>query len=531
MTHSLPVRAPLPTKRLAALLLAAGMLAPDIAVHAAPPNKTAVRRPAPSKMVPIVRFKYAVDPKMPLAELLPRAPKVAARPRPNLIDDLEQVLEVSLEAPVEFDPQLRNLAKLTEEQLGEVFDELMRGKNKAMAHIAEGIARINHLNAKGTDYFMDVLLANRADLRGLPVVKGDACRLSKERGREFTRAVSLVQSAMPPGELHGHPFLPSTTGINDPVEEATKFWLQFRQSVLQDDKGEVQRQRSNPDDVLAARVAALMQVLAPASPAMRSRLVSYLGEIDHVDATRALARLVIFAPEAEVRGPALEVLRKRRADQYTPILLAGLRYPWPAVAHRAADAIVCLGRKDLVPRLVDLLDEPDPRAPMTMRRAGENVTVVRELVRINHHRNCLLCHPPAMTSDRQLDDLALVVHEMPVGAVAVPGLPIAPASQGYGMLSPDLLVRADATYFRQDFSAMQKVPDAAPWPTMQRFDYLVRTRVLDAAEAKIHGDMLAKEGSPYQDCVWMALRRLTGREAAANAQAWRTTLKLGTVSD
>ena len=54
---------------------------------------------------------------------------------------------------------------------------------------------------------------------------------------------------------------------------------------------------------------------------------------------RALARLAIFSAEDDVRAAAIDALKVRREKDYTDILVKGLRYPWPAVAKRAADAI------------------------------------------------------------------------------------------------------------------------------------------------------------------------------------------------
>ena len=73
---------------------------------------------------------------------------------------------------------------------------------------------------------------------------------------------------------------------------------------------------------------------------------------------------------------------------------------------------------------------------------------------------------------------------------------------------------------------MQKVPDAWPWPEMQRFDFLVRTRILTAAEAKRHQAEFARleKTSPYRQAALNALRRLTGLDAEPTAAAWRTLL-------
>jgi hypothetical protein len=45
-----------------------------------------------------------------------------------------------------------------------------------------------------------------------------------------------------------------------------------------------------------------------------------------------------------------------------------------------------------VPALVALLDAPDPTRP-TIDSAGDQV--VPEIVRVNHARNCQLCHAPS----------------------------------------------------------------------------------------------------------------------------------------
>src|SRR5262249_8146259 len=160
----------------------------------------------------------------------------------------------------------------------------------------------------------------------------------------------------------------------------------------------------------------------------------------------------------------------RSERDYTEILLRGLRYPWPAVARRAGEALVRLGRTDLVPQLVALLGEPDPRAPVVQEVTNKRVNVVREMVRINHHRSCLLCHAPGNAGG--------VEREAMTAPIPIPGTPLPSPAQGYRPSSSDLVVRVDVTYLRPDFSVYQAVPDAHPWPEMQRFDFVTRTRVL-----------------------------------------------------
>jgi mono/diheme cytochrome c family protein len=280
--------------------------------------------------------------------------------------------------------------------------------------------------------------------------------------------------------------------------------------------------RAHQEIVLLARIAALTQILAPEPPSLRLGLVKYLAATSHAEATRALARLAVFSEEEEVRSAAVAALKVRRERDYTDVLLASLRYPWPAVAQRGAEAIVKLERTDLMPQLVALLDEPDPRAPVEKVDGGHAVSEVRELVRVNHHRNCMLCHAPGNTAG--------VSPETLTASVPLPSDPLPDPADGYQTSSPDITVRIDVTYLRPDFSVRQAVADANPWPEMQRFDYLVRSRTLTAEEAAAARTALAAREpgtpSPYQRSALAALRELTGRDAAPTAEAWRRLLNL-----
>jgi len=61
---------------------------------------------------------------------------------------------------------------------------------------------------------------------------------------------------------------------------------------------------------------------------------------------------------------------------------------------------------------------------------------------------------------------------------------------------------------------------------MQRFDFLVRTRILTEAEAKKYEAEFAKveKNSPYRQAALTALRALTGLVAEPTAEAWRKVL-------
>src|SRR4029077_6991754 len=56
--------------------------------------------------------------------------------------------------------------------------------------------KINHLNQKKTDSFMEALLGKRTDLAGLPFAMGDACRTKGDRSRQFQIALATVRQAL-----------------------------------------------------------------------------------------------------------------------------------------------------------------------------------------------------------------------------------------------------------------------------------------------------------------------------------------------
>jgi hypothetical protein len=83
----------------------------------------------------------------------------------------------------------------------------------------------------------------------------------------------------------------------------------------------------------------------------------------------------------------------------------------------------------------------------------------------------------------------------------VPGQPLPTYLQATGDF-----VRADVTYLRQDFSALQPVEEPGAWPKVQRFDYLLRSRPLTPEEAAAIAPAAASY--PQRDAVLYALRRL-----------------------
>jgi hypothetical protein len=170
--------------------------------------------------------------------------------------------------------------------------------------------------------------------------------------------------------------------------------------------------------------------------------------------------------------------------------------------------------------LVKLLDTPDPAGPLP---GADGTPVVREMLRVNHARNCQLCHAPSFSASDPVRR-----------AVPSPDLPLPPTFAGGNYRgrsaaakrsapSPSgAYVRADVTYLRADFSLPLPVDYPGPWPKLQRYDFFVRTRPAQPWELQP-----AEPGRPcpQRAAVLRALRGLTGQDYGDRAADWRTGLQ------
>jgi hypothetical protein len=194
-------------------------------------------------------------------------------------------------------------------------------------------------------------LDSRPDLEGLPFLRGSACRLDARAARALEKASAVIHA----GAWSG--------------------------------KGEIWRR---PESLPALRQITMGQMGQMA--VHREELMSRLAAHEGAAGAAALARHAVFDTSPNVRAKALEELRRRPEADYLPTLLEGFRHPWPAAAEHAAEAIATLAPRSALPALVALLDAPEPRfAPEKPGRP----TTVREVVRVNHMDNCLLCHAPS----------------------------------------------------------------------------------------------------------------------------------------
>ena len=309
----------------------------------------------------------------------------------------------------------------------------------------------------------------------------------------FTRKLATLQGRVRPG-----PVPPETT----PVEESPQEKREAFQSWC--DRNKLEQ--------YSGTLPTLLQMLQVEDVPIRLLLVRELARIQSAGSTAALAGRAIMDLSPEVRAAAVAALQTRPPGAYVPVLVRGLRYPWPPVADHAAVALRELHAQGAVPGLVDLLDAPDPSLPAVDPRTGQ--ASVYELVRLNHMRNCLLCHAPSANKD---DGLVR-------GFVPTPGERVSlVAEQYYGGQTGDF-VRADITYLHQDFSVVLRTPESPPWPAEQRFDFVTRKRDVPADEITRAGS--TTDIYPQRQAVLYALRGLTLKDAGDSSTKWRAMLGL-----
>lgn len=255
----------------------------------------------------------------------------------------------------------------------------------------------------------------------------------------------------------------------------------------------------------AEAVPCIQQMLQAEGPAVRRMSVDLLRGLDVPAATTALVQWAVFDLDPANRRAAVDALRSRDPAAVGRQLLDHLRYPWPRAAEHAAEALVALDRRDAVPALAAALARPDPDAPRAAELPSKGAATAfrRELVRVNHVRNCVLCHRPSAAAT-DLVRAAVPDPNRPLGAALTPEYYGGPAAQ---------FVSAATTYLRQDFSAVQPVADHGPWPDQQRFDYLVAVRPARPDEA-------AASDPAYRGAVLFALRELTGEDRGPDAEGW-----------
>ena len=146
------------------------------------------------------QFDFKIDPKTSLRDLLPTPPVATASEIVLLNEELAKVSELSFSAPLRSDDSL-----------------------KEMAHV---IAKINHLNLKNADGFMEALINQRHDLRGLPFRMGKDCRTPAHEAMVFDSSVILIRHST---QMINNRINSRAKG--DPSDHARPFWQQFAKKM------------------------------------------------------------------------------------------------------------------------------------------------------------------------------------------------------------------------------------------------------------------------------------------------------------
>jgi hypothetical protein len=419
--------------------------------------------------------------------------------------------------------------------------------------------RNNRLAAKGPAD-ASFISRTRPDLALLPFRDGPGCRLPLQAAREMDRLARKLR-----GYLRS--LAPPRADGNRTAS------AEIRDRLFQDLRGK------QPEWLRAEAVPTLNQMLMGEDGIMRQTFVELLAAIPGQAATEALAARAVFDIDPAIRAAAVRSLEGRSPEHWRPVLLKALNYPWPPPADFAAEALVHLQDRDAVADLISLLDMPPPDRPFA-RLNGR--FVVREVVRVNHLTNCMLCHPPAITGDEPVlgvdpvqslpktfqstDPVVIRMARLWVASGGGPGgggltahdyadrgnrfASVAGMSVRGGMggkpvanvnLPFPLLIRGDITFLRQDFSLSFPAPtQAAPGPGQPlagpaqriaatpppvRFDYVVRTRPITTAERK-KWSVLDGQPSPQREAVLFTLRELTGEDHGDDADAWARAFPL-----
>lgn len=368
--------------------------------------------------------------------------------------------------------------------------DYMKKSKKDIAKLASDIAVTN---AKEQDKFIRKLIKDRDDLTGMPFLLGKDCALEKQAAASLAAHSTEIRTALA-RVARMHQTKPDFTG----EESMSGAWLYLDGAAR-----------------TAHAIPALHQIMQVEHYNCRLQLVAQYQTIKEKQATDALINRALFDLDPTVRTAAVTALADRPRKDLRAALSNALRYPWQPVVTHAAQAIAALDMREMIPELIDSLDAPAPAAPFLVKENGKDKSMVRELVRVNHHRNCMLCHAVVDPEMRA----AVNFRSVPVGPVPAAEEPLPPASSAvyYSPRGGVTIVRADVTYLRQDFSIRQKVDEPGKWSEMQRFDFLVRTREATPKDASLS----EKAGAAYKAAILEALEALTGQTAAPTAQAWR----------
>jgi HEAT repeat protein len=422
-------------------------------------------------------------------------PEVELVPRPSLLAQ-EMIELVPAPAIQVLNPVARQTGKLkrrhttTEEELREQLGQapevgLTRANRQAIVDGYDTNATLGVL-----DFQPSVVLQVRPDLAVLPLRTGAA--------RQLDSAAAATLGTL---SRKLHAYVDNATPKDAEGQRVSPIMLR---QILYEEKHGKRQEWLRPE-----AVPVLRQLLGHEQTPIRKLLVELLSEITGQQASELLAERAVFDLTPEIRAAAVAALSPRPREEFRHVLLTALRFPWAPAANHASEALAALEDHEALPHLVTLLNQPDPSAPFAGARG---TSYQRQLVGVNHSASCLMCHAPAVT-----------LREPVIGPV--PGVRRRQSGGGWGGgrgSSGPFWVRADVTFFRQDFSvSIPAGPVGLPIRPTMRFDFLVRTRRLGSKEAKrLEEEYAGKSSYEQREAVLFALRELSGKDAGTQYEDW-----------
>jgi hypothetical protein len=458
-----------------------------VRLAAKPAKETLIPSPAP-KVATLGRNESVAKDDIALQK--PAGASVASRPSISPVAEAPVFKELSMRTEDYLIEQLAHVPELNVDSVKGAAQQLLEQVKKESAP---------------QDHFYD-WVKERKDLAGLPLRNKNECRLDQNTAKQMALYSQVVRRLLSEFERNAPPATnPELKGYynQNPFRQEGRVVGLVRQSGL------VERVDQDHPRLKADALRTVVQVFEGGETGLRLLLVHLLSPVVNQETTNILARRAVFDPSPIVRYEAVMALRSRSKETYRAVLLEALRHVWPPAADHAAEALVAVGDAAAIPQLVPLLDLPDPANPC---RKSDGIWVAKELVQVNHLRNCLLCHCAA--TSRSVD-----LVQAPIPEYGKP-LPVVYYSRSLGPA-----VRAEVTYLRQEFSVCRPIENAAPWPAMQRFDYVTRERILSPGEVNLLGHTPPGTEYSQKKAVLFALRELTdGDRNRTTAAQWRDWL-------
>lgn len=446
-------------------------------------------RPAKTAVAAVETPAPPVPPVPPAAVVPPAprpAPAVAVAPSPRPVVPREPAVVAVAPAPRPGRPTGRTAlhtlpVRIDARRADEVEKDLL-GVREVTLDAAGGPKLSGEVIAaarrKSTPLEPAVVLATRThtDLAGLPFRIGADALLSRERAEAMNALSRQLRDTFPK----------TLMSADDHRPDADRLF-----TVLTTERRNGKAWAS-PDSV-----ACISQMLQAEGQPVRRMSCELLRGLPTAAATETLVKWAVFDTDPDTRAAAVDALRDRDPKEVSRLLVGHVRYPWPRAVEHACEALIALGCAGAVPHLAAAYESPDPDAPFEAELPGHAGGVFRrEVVRVNHLKNCVLCHAPSFA---QTDLIR--------GTVPDVTQPLPPPTSPSYYTSGGTQITAEYTYLRQDFSVVQPVTSPGPWPVRQRFDYVVSVRRHVGLAVPF-----PPANSPYRRAIGVAIRELSGRD-------------------